>query len=64
MAQSINKPRGTLDYFGANKLAFDNLVNVLNLEAQKYGVEPIEVPVFEESKLFKRGVGESTDIVN
>ena len=64
MSQSINKPRGTLDYFGNNKLAFDNLVDELNNEAQKYGVEPIEVPVFEESKLFKRGVGESTDIVN
>ena len=64
MAQTINKPRGTNDFFGQQKRTLDQLVRALDREADLYGTEPIEIPVFEEGKLFKRGVGESTDIVN
>lgn len=64
MAEQISKPRGTLDYFGPNLERLRTLVALLDGEARLCGVEPIEVPVFEESRLFKRGVGESTDIVS
>lgn len=64
MGNTINKPRGTNDILGINKKKHDELVSQLDSMAMLYGCEKIEVPTFEESKLFKRGVGESTDIVN
>ena len=37
--------------------------NVLFQEARAYGAEEIELPIFEENRLFHRTVGESSDIV-
>ncbi len=61
--QQIKKPRGTIDYFGEEEATLENLRNLLLSEAKKYGCENVELPMFEESKLFHRTVGESSDIV-
>ncbi len=61
--QQIKKPRGTIDYFGEEEATLENLRNLLLSEAKKYGCETVELPMFEESKLFHRTVGESSDIV-
>ncbi len=61
--QQIKKPRGTIDYFGDEEATLKNLRNLLLSEAKKYGCENVELPMFEESKLFHRTVGESSDIV-
>lgn len=64
MGNIISKPRGTVDLFGISADRYQDLVLTLDRAARCYGALPIAVPTFEESKLFKRGVGESTDIVN
>lgn len=64
MSETINKPRGTLDFIAKDKKVYDSIRNLLSAYAEKYGAEGIEIPSFEEKKLFVRGVGESSDIVS
>lgn len=64
MAEQIIKPRGTQDIFGDNKKIYDYITSVLDRYFKNYGVNKIDIPTFEETKLFIRSVGESTDIVN
>lgn len=61
--QSINKPRGTLDLIGKNYWRYKQAIDILTENALNYGCTPIQVPVFEESGLFLRSVGKSSDIV-
>lgn len=64
MANSIiNKPRGTLDLIGDNYNRYNECIKLLTDEAIKYGYSPIQTPIFEESGLFLRSVGDSSDIV-
>ena len=59
----ITKQKGTYDIYGdlAKKRAYVN--EILASISEKYGYGYIETPVFEDSALFHRGVGESTDMV-
>lgn len=59
----IRKPRGTTDYFGPEQTLLSGLRSLLMAESFLYGCEEVDPPVFEESKLFHRSVGESSDIV-
>jgi len=43
---------------------FLKIFDVAREVAENYGYEYIETPILEETKLFKRSVGESSDIVN
>lgn len=61
--QQIKKPRGTIDYYGDEEKALLGLKGILLDESKKYGCEFVELPMFEENKLFHRTVGESSDIV-
>ncbi len=61
--QIIKRPRGTIDYFGEEEKVFLGLKDILLSEAHKYGCEEVELPLFEENRLFHRTVGESSDIV-
>jgi histidyl-tRNA synthetase len=63
MADRIDKPRGTLDFIGDDKKAYDGLKAELSAAARRFGCQMIETPMFEEERLFVRGVGESSDIV-
>lgn len=63
MGNNFIKPRGTEDFIGDVAYQYEELINRLNHLARLYGASSVIVPMFEESKLFKRGVGESTDIV-
>ena len=63
MAEIITKPRGTIDYLNENKVFLDYILNFLDEKAIAFGAKKIDVPLFENGKLFTRGVGESTDIV-
>jgi histidyl-tRNA synthetase len=60
---ALKKPRGTLDYFYEDADVLEGLRKVLMDEAETYGCRPCDVPLFEESKLFHRTAGESSDIV-
>lgn len=59
----ITKQKGTYDIYGdeAKKRAYVN--EILASLCEKYNYGYIETPVFEDSNLYHRGVGESTDMV-
>lgn len=61
--QSYSKPRGTLDFVGMEADRYLSLTDKLSRLAKSYGCVPIITPTFEETSLFVRGVGNSSDIV-
>ncbi len=61
--QIIKRPRGTIDYFGEEEKVLLGLKDILLSQAHNYGCEEVELPLFEENRLFHRTVGESSDIV-
>lgn len=60
----IQRPKGTEDIFGkkGNNLAF--LISYINSFMPLYNYNYLKTPTFEQSELFYRGVGDTTDIVN
>ena len=56
-------PKGVSEYFPPRSWAFENARDTLLEPARLAGYQPIELPIFEETELFARGVGESTDVV-
>jgi histidyl-tRNA synthetase len=57
-------PKGVSEYFPPRSQNFEFVRNTLIGEAVVSGYQLIELPVFEDTELFKRGVGESTDVVS
>lgn len=62
--QKISAPKGVSEYTPPRSNAFEFVRNALISPASKAGYQLIELPVFEDTDLFKRGVGESTDVVS
>jgi histidyl-tRNA synthetase len=62
--QKINAPKGVSEYVPPRSSAFEFVRDSLIAPASKAGYQLIELPVFEDTELFKRGVGESTDVVS
>lgn len=60
----IQPPRGTHDILPEESPQWQYLENTARNIIQDAGYGEIRVPVFEHTELFKRGVGEDTDIVN
>lgn len=60
----LQKPKGTYDVYGeyGEKILF--LENLLASLMEKYHYQYLRTPIFEQSDLFHRGVGETTDIVS
>ncbi len=56
-------PRGTRDLKDREAQAFQALEESARRIFQRYGYEEIRTPVFENVELFKRAVGDTTDIV-
>ncbi|MDA8227258.1 MAG: histidine--tRNA ligase [Desulfitobacterium hafniense] len=61
---SIQRPKGTQDLLPGYIEKWQYLEEVIRKVCFEYGYEEIRTPVFESTELFKRGVGETTDIVN
>lgn len=59
----IKAVRGTKDIFGDDGIKFDYITRTAQEFFTNYGYTMIKTPIFEETSLFKRGVGEGTDIV-
>jgi len=57
-------PKGVPDYYPPTSRTFAAVRNTLIGAADRAGYSPIELPVFEDTTLFARGVGESTDVVS
>ena len=60
----LQKPKGTKDYFYKEANNYIKLVEYINNFMEVYNYNFIKTPTFESSELFKRSVGEETDIVN
>jgi histidyl-tRNA synthetase len=56
-------PRGTRDLLPPERHVFARLESVARDLATRYGYQPIETPLFEQTAVFERGVGEVTDVV-
>jgi histidyl-tRNA synthetase len=61
--KKLQAPRGTLDVLPPDGRRRLELVAMAEEVLARAGYEPFETPVFEDTELFARGVGESTDIV-
>ena len=57
-------PKGVPEYFGDDSAAFLAVRTALSRPARNAGYGYVELPVFEDTGLFVRGVGESTDVVS
>ena len=62
--QKIQAPKGVSEYFPPRSAAFEFVRECLIEPARKAGYQLIELPVFEDTELFTRGVGASTDVVS
>ena len=62
--QPFAAPKGVPDYTPPKSAAFLAVRDTFIEEAHNAGFEHIELPIFEETGLFARGVGESTDVVS
>ena len=63
MSARFQAPRGTFDVLPADSVARARVFAAAADAFTRAGYWRIETPVFEETELFARGVGESTDIV-
>ncbi|MBL8000016.1 MAG: histidine--tRNA ligase, partial [Candidatus Kapabacteria bacterium] len=59
----IQNIKGTKDILPTDIAVWHTIENVFRTIPQLYGYEEIRTPLFESTSLFKRGVGEGTDIV-
>ncbi|MGN0558487.1 MAG: histidine--tRNA ligase [Acutalibacteraceae bacterium] len=63
MALIAKKIKGTEDILPKDVYKWQFVENIMREESEKYGFREIRTPVFEQTKLFARGVGETTDVV-
>ena len=63
-ANQIQAQKGVSEYVPPQSRKFESVRQALLEPAKNAGYELIELPVFEDTELFTRGVGESTDVVS
>ena len=59
----IKKPRGTEDILPGDSEMWRKIEQTAHDVCRKYGYKEIRTPVFEDTALFSRGVGDTTDVV-
>lgn len=59
----LSTPRGTYDVLPNNQEKWSYLISVCKDVVRDFSYERIDTPVFESTDLFRRGVGEATDMV-
>ena len=59
----ITKPKGCYDVTGNVARKYQRICEVVSAYAKIYNYKYIRTPLFESTELFKRGVGDTTDIV-
>ena len=62
--EKIAAPKGVREYLPPESQAFEWVREQLISPAKLAGYQLMELPVFEDTALFNRGVGESTDVVS
>jgi len=64
MSSGFLAPRGTRDVLPPESALWQRLESIFRDLCARYRYEEIRTPVFEDTRLFSRGIGDSTDIVN
>lgn len=59
----IQKIKGTMDILPDETPLFRKIEGIVREEAERYGFGEIRTPTFENTELFVRGVGDTTDVV-
>ena len=59
----IRKIKGTMDILPEQTPLFRYVEGIMREEAERYGFGEIRTPMFENTELFVRGVGDTTDVV-
>lgn len=63
MALLVKKPKGTADVVPSKSYMWHTVEKIVSETAQQFGFREIRIPTFEETGLFVRSVGETTDVV-
>ena len=63
MAEQIQAIRGMNDVLPTQIAAWQHLEDTVRQLVTEYGFEEIRVPIVEHTQLFKRAIGEFTDVV-
>ena len=64
MSGDFQAPKGVSEYFPPRSGIFEKVVRKLEQVSLAANYHLIELPIFEDTELFTRGVGESTDVVS
>jgi len=64
VSSQLQAPKGVAEYVPPDSDAFLTVREALCEPARNAGYKYIELPIFEDTTLFVRGVGESTDVVS
>ena len=59
----IQRIKGTMDILPSETPLFRYIEGIMREEAEKFGYGEIRTPTFENTELFVRGVGDTTDVV-
>jgi histidyl-tRNA synthetase len=63
-ATAFAAPKGIPEYYPPSSAGFEHVRATLEAAADRAGYGLLELPVFEDTALYARGVGESTDVVS
>ena len=64
MNQKFHAPKGVAEYVPPDSAGFLAVKSALSRSAELAGYSYVELPIFEDTNLYVRGVGESTDVVS
>ncbi|MBI4709232.1 MAG: histidine--tRNA ligase [Candidatus Portnoybacteria bacterium] len=59
----LQAPRGTYDILPEDQIYWERVFRVVKELANDYGFEKIDTPIIEDTELFIKGTGQTTDIV-
>jgi histidyl-tRNA synthetase len=63
VSRRFEAPKGTFDHLPPESGIRAEVERIMLEQARLAGYQPIETPIFEETAVFARGVGEATDVV-
>ena len=63
MAKLIKRPKGTQDILPADIMKWRTVETYSGMIAEQFGFREIRTPVFEDTGLFVRSVGDTSDVV-
>lgn len=63
MGNKMQAPKGTKDMLPSDAYKWHYIEDKLRKLSEEFGIREIRTPMFESTELFKRGVGETTDVV-